>query len=77
MIYLQESEFCGTENQITLADPEASLPMLRKQAYIPLDEHKYARFLELTERLSHQVSLWNMACNKNPCAAKLVYSAMH
>ena len=67
----------GAENQIVPADREAVLPMLRKQAYMPLNERKYARFLELTEWLSHQVSLWNMACNKNAEAAELAYSAMH
>ena len=66
----------GEENRIVSISPEAILPTLRKQAYQPLDCNKHMRFLELTAKLSQHVSLWNMACNKNPDAAELAYSAM-
>ena len=67
----------GVENKIEPASSEELLPMLRKQAYQPLAEEKRPRFLELTKTLSRQVTLWNMACNKNPEAACLAYCAMH
>ena len=66
----------GAENHIVSASAEELLPMLRKQAYQPLDEEKSSRFLDLTLRLSRQVSLWQMACNKNPDAAELAFEAM-
>ena len=67
----------GQENQIVPMLPEDLLPMLRKQAYCPLDAEKSAPFEALILRLSRQVSLWKMACNKNPEAAEVAYSAMH
>ena len=66
----------GIENHIAPLSPEVILPMLRKQAYQPLVEEKHPRFLDLTMRLSQQVALWNMACNKNADAAEMAYSAM-
>ena len=66
----------GAENQISPMNEEDLLPMLRKQAYCPLDTAKYSRFLELTARLSRQAALWKMACNKNPEAAEVAFSAM-
>ena len=66
----------GAENQIAPMNGEELLPMLRKQAYCPMDTAKHARFLELTARLSRQAALWKMACNKNPEAAEVAFSAM-
>ena len=66
----------GKENSIVPADPEAVLPMLRKQGYQPLDETKHPGFLELTELLSQRIPLWRLTCNKEPQAAILAHSAM-
>ena len=66
----------GAENRIVPADPEAELPMLRKQGYAPLDEEKHPRFLELTKSLSRKVPLWRLSCNKDISAAILAHSAM-
>ncbi len=66
----------GVENRIVPATPEEAIPMLQKQAYASLEEAKYPLFLTLTEALSHRVSLWKMACNKEPAAARIAYCAM-
>ena len=67
----------GAENQIAPMDGEELLPMLRKQAYCPMDTAKHSRFLELTARLSRQAALWKMACNKDPSAAHIAFDSMH
>ena len=67
----------GADNKITPVTAEVLLPMLRKQAYAPLDPMKVPRFLELTYRLSQQAHLWKMTCNKDPEAAQTAYLAMH
>ena len=66
----------GAENQIQRADPAAVLPMLEKQSYRPLAEEKHPRFLALTQDLSRQVPLWQMACNREPEAAELAFRTM-
>lgn len=67
----------GAENSITPMAPDEFLPMLRKQAYCPLSEAKAPAFDTLTARLAQQVFLWKMACNKDPEAAEVAFSAMH
>ena len=67
----------GTENRIAPVAAEEALPMLRKQAYRPLDGAKEPVFSELAERLSQSVSLWKMTCTKHPDAAFVAYEAMH
>lgn len=67
----------GTENHIQRAAAEAVLPMLQKQSYQPLNGEKYPRFFELVKLLSRRVPLWQMACTKEPEAAKMAYNAMH
>jgi hypothetical protein len=66
----------GAENSITHADSDAVLPMLRKQAYAPLEANTYPQFLHLTEVLSRRVPLWKMKCNKESSAAVMAHSAM-
>ena len=67
----------GQENIVHPVSVTADLlPMLRKQAYCPLAEEKTDRFLDLTQRLSQQIPLWQIACNKNPEAAQVAYRAM-
>ena len=67
----------GSENRIFPVSSEEALPMLRKQAYAPLDERKYPAFLELTLQLSEALPLWKMACTKDLEAALVAYNAMH
>ena len=67
----------GAENRIFPISPEDALPMLRKQAYAPMDEGKLPNFLRLTQQLSEALPLWKMACNKNPEAAHIAYNTMH
>ena len=66
----------GQENHIVPISAEALLPMLRKQAYSPLDSQKQPCFLQLTEELANRVSLWQMACNRNPDAPLVAWEAM-
>lgn len=67
----------GVENTIQSISAEDALPMLRKQAYQPLEGTKEDTFCLLAEQLSKTVSLWKMACNKDPDAARVAYHAMH
>jgi len=67
----------GKENCILPVTAEEALPMLRKQAYCPLKAEKKAAFGMLTAKLSGSVSLWKMACNKEPDAATTAFEAMH
>ena len=48
----------GPENRIRKISPEQALPMLRKQAYQPLEGAKETAFLQLVDRLSQSVPLW-------------------
>lgn len=67
----------GTENRIRPAKAEAVLPMLRKQANLPLDEGKLPRLEQLVQTLSRTVPLWQMECTKDPAAAQIAFDAMH
>lgn len=67
----------GMENHIQHVTQEAVMTMLQKQAYRPVSAEKELQFLHLVKRLSDSVSLWKMACNKNPEAAEIAFSAMH
>ena len=66
----------GLENRIRKISSEDALPMLRKQAYQPLDGKKEQRFAALVNQLSADASLWKMACTKDPAAAQIAYRAM-
>ncbi len=66
----------GKENHITGLCSEDALPMLRKQAYQPLEQEKAQAFLQLVSRLSADASLWTMACTKDPKAAEIAHGAM-
>ena len=66
----------GEENRIERIAPGELLPMVRKQAYCPLEEAKHPRFLALTEQLAQRVNLWKMACTKDPSAAEMAFEAM-
>ena len=64
----------GQENRICPAMPEACIPELRHQCLIPEGCEELA--FALVERLSRQVRLWEMACTKEPEAARVSYEAM-
>ena len=66
----------GQENQIGIMDAANVLPMLRKQAYQPLDPEKESAYLHLVEQLSQSVALWKMACNRDPQAAVMAHETM-
>lgn len=66
----------GSENVIWPATAEELLPILEKQAYAPLTVEKTAVSHSLLRRLSQQVPLWHMACNKDPDAARIAATAM-
>ena len=66
----------GPENQIGTMDAADALPMLRKQAYQPLDAGKEERYLQLVKQLAQSVPLWKMACNRDPQAAVMAHEAM-
>lgn len=67
----------GKENAIWPISPEEVLPMLQKQAYQPMDTEKEPQFINMVKTLSVSVPLWKMACNQDPEAAQIAFSAMH
>lgn len=67
----------GAENRIRPAKAEEVLPMLYKQANLPLDETKLPRLEHLVRTLSRSVPLWQMECTKDPAAAQVAFDAMH
>lgn len=67
----------GSENRVTAASAEVLLPLLQKQAYEPLTPENAAVSQALLQRLSQNVPLWHMACNKDPEAARIAATAMH
>ena len=66
----------GGEDCIRSISPEEALPMLRKQAYCPLNGEKEGEFNSLVEFLAEKVSLWGMECTKNRTAAITAHDAM-
>ena len=66
----------GGEDRIRSISPEEALPMLRKQAYCPLNGEKEGKFNSLMEFLAEKVSLWGMECTKNRTAAITAHDAM-
>jgi hypothetical protein len=66
----------GTENRIRPAEPAQLLPMLQKQAYLPMDPEKFSKFSDLLHALAHKIPLWHMTCTKDPTAAHIAFSAM-
>ena len=66
----------GSGDNIRPLSPADALPMLRKQAYCPLDGAKREKFLKLTAALAEKVPLWHMECTKNESAATVAFEAM-
>jgi hypothetical protein len=66
----------GTRNSIRPMTAKEALPMLRKQAYLPLEMEKEPAFSAMVEELSRRVNLWHMTCTKDPQAAHVAYEAM-
>ena len=66
----------GAENRIRKTGPEAALPMLRHESYLPLSPDRQPEFLQLVDTLAENVPLWHMECNKAPEAALVSYHAM-
>ena len=66
----------GAQNSIRPMTAKEALPMLRKQAYLPLERGKEPAFSAMVEELSRRVNLWHMTCTKDPQAAHVAYEAM-
>lgn len=65
----------GAENKIVPISAREAMPELLDQVFLP--EEKYSsRCMELAELLTEKVSLWRMACTKDPEAAQITYKAM-
>ena len=66
----------GSENRIRLLAPEDAADFLRSQCFVPEDEEKAGRAIELLGRLIRMVPLWQMECTKEPEAAITAHQAM-
>ncbi len=66
----------GPENRIQRIAPEDALDMLLHQSYRPTGPGMEAHRLALVHKLSQNIPLWQMTCNKDPQAAQVAYEAM-
>ena len=66
----------GLKNRIRSLAPEEAADFLRSQCFVPEDEEKAGRALELLGRIIRMVPLWQMECTKEPEAAVTAYQAM-
>ena len=66
----------GMENVISPAKPEDWLAELRHQSMIPEEPVSRAKALALVDTLARTVPLWEMACTKDPAAARISFEAM-
>lgn len=65
----------GTRNEIRSLSPEAALPILLGQAFLPCEKDG-ERVRQLTQRLTQYIPLWQATCTKEPGAAEVTYRAM-
>ena len=66
----------GSENKIWPLRADDAADFLRSQCFVPEDEEKAGRAIELLERLIRMIPLWQMECTKEPEAAIVAYQAM-
>lgn len=66
----------GAENRIVPLAPEAALPMLEHQSCGAEEPALLPTIRQLANHLSRNVPLWQMACTKDPEAAKIAFEAM-
>jgi hypothetical protein len=66
----------GNENRIRPVSAQEASEMLRKQSVPPQEPEKHPIFLSLVDKLSKNVSLWQMDCTKDPEAAIVSHAAM-
>lgn len=66
----------GSENKIRPLCLDDAADFLQSQCFVPEDEEKAGRAIELLERLIRMVPLWQMECTKGPEAAITAYQAM-
>ncbi len=66
----------GEENRIKRAEPEASLPLLLRQIYLPEKESELRRLLDLVYLLARKTPLWHMNCTISKEAAQMSFQAM-
>ena len=66
----------GSENHIAPISPQSALPMLQKQAGLYASAAREDTHFSLIQSLSQQVELWQMACTKDPEAARIAHADM-
>lgn len=66
----------GIENSIERIPAERA-EFLRKEGYCPLDPSCREAYEAMIQRLTQQIPLWHMYCNRDPEAARIAYGAMH
>ena len=67
----------GGEDCIRAMSAEEAMPMLRKQAYCPMERKKEENLFYLVDKLAKKVPLYHMECTKNRLAAQVASAAMH
>lgn len=66
----------GNENSIVRLQPSACLPQLMRQVYIPRDPQAAGRTLELIDRLTQLVPLYQLRCNISEDAVRSSFETL-
>ena len=66
----------GKENEIWRNDVDSLMDLLSRQVHLPEDGSLAAKARALLEQVTELVPLWEMACNKEPDAARVAHAAM-
>lgn len=66
----------GEENEIHEIPSQEALKMLFQQSQRPQNRSNLLKYMDLVDKLAQKTTFYRMACNMDPQAAKVAYSAM-
>lgn len=66
----------GEKNKVTPIEKKEMYPVLLQQIYRPATQAGVVKTLELIEKMTHQVKLYQLHCNMQPEAASVAYEGM-
>ena len=66
----------GAENDIHPISPKEALPMLFQQSQRPQNRANLLKYMDLVDKLAQKTAFYRMACNMDPQAAVVAYTAM-
>ena len=66
----------GAENEIHPISPREALPMVFQQSQRPRNRANLLKYMDLVDKLAQKTAFYRMACNMDPQAAVVAYTAM-